>query len=62
MMGSQVNVMSEAAAVANRKTWRPLAITAGVAGILLAATIALWAYSGTTVFYEMILTGIAMCL
>ena len=53
--------MSEAATVATRRGWRPLAIIAGVVGILLAATTALWAYYGTAVFYEMILAGIAMC-
>jgi hypothetical protein len=32
-----------------------------VAGLLVAATIALWVHYGTAVFYEMILTGIAAC-
>ena len=40
---------------------RPL-IIAVVAGIVLAATAALWVYYGTAVFYEMILAGIAACL
>jgi hypothetical protein len=53
--------MSETATIANRSR-RPLALIAGVSGLLLAATTALWMYYGTTVFYEMILTGIAMCL
>jgi hypothetical protein len=39
-----------------------LAIGAGaVAGVLVAATIALWTYYGSAVFYEMILTGLAAC-
>jgi hypothetical protein len=37
-------------------------IVAAAAGILLAATAALWAHYGTAVFYEMILAGIATCL
>jgi len=41
----------------------PLAaiIAAGVAGLVLAATIALWAHYGSAVFYEMLLTGLAAC-
>jgi len=31
------------------------------AGLVLAATIALWVHYGTAVFYEMILSGIAAC-
>jgi len=31
-------------------------------GIVLAATVALWAHYGTAVFYEMIVAGIAACL
>jgi len=41
---------------------RPLMIAAGVGGVLLAATLALWLHYGTTVFYEMILAGLALCL
>jgi hypothetical protein len=36
-------------------------IAAGVAGLLLAMTIALWAHYGSAVFYEMLLTGLAAC-
>jgi hypothetical protein len=32
-----------------------------VIGLILAATVALWGYYGTAVFYEMILTGLAAC-
>ena len=53
--------MSEAATVTSRRSWRPLAATAAVAGVLMAATLALWAYYGTAVFYEIIAAGIAMC-
>jgi hypothetical protein len=41
---------------------RPLIIAAGVGGLVLAATLALWLHYGTAVFYEMILAGIALCL
>lgn len=41
---------------------RPLMLIAAAVGILLAATVALWAHYGTAVFYEMILAGIAACL
>jgi len=44
------------------RSWRPLAAIASVAGVLIAAALALWAYYGTAVFYEMIAAGIAMCL
>jgi hypothetical protein len=36
-------------------------IVAGVAGVLLAATVALWAHYGSAVFYEMIVAGLAAC-
>jgi len=41
---------------------RPLLIAAGVLGVLCAATLVLWAHYGTTVFYEMIVAGMAACL
>jgi len=41
---------------------RPLMIAAAAAGLLVAATLALWLHYGTTVFYEMILAGLALCL
>jgi hypothetical protein len=54
-------LMSEAATVPTRRSWRPLAIIAAVAGMMIAGTIVLWAHYGTAVFYEMIAAGIAMC-
>ena len=54
--------MSETATIVNGRSRRPLAIIAGVAGLLIAGGAVLWAYYGTAVFYEMILAGIAMCL
>lgn len=53
--------MTEAATVPPHRSWRPLAVAAGVAGVLIAGTLVLWAYYGTAVFYEMIAAGIAMC-
>jgi hypothetical protein len=54
--------MAEAATVTPRRNWRPLALVAVVAGVLIAATMVLWAYYGTAVFFELIAAGIAMCL
>ena len=54
--------MTETATVPTSRSWRPLAVVAGVAGVLIAGTLALWAYYGTAVFHEMILAGIAWCL
>jgi hypothetical protein len=53
--------MSESAAISNRRNWRPLAIVAGIIGVLVAGTVGLWGHYGTAVFYEMILAGIALC-
>ena len=36
-------------------------VAAGVSTMLVAAAGALWAYYGTAVFYEMIVTGLAYC-
>jgi hypothetical protein len=41
---------------------RPLALAAAVVLLVIAGTVALWAYYGTAVFYETILAGIAACL
>jgi hypothetical protein len=54
--------MSETATIATSRSWRPIVAGAGVAGVLIAGTLVLWAYYGTAVFFEMIAAGIAMCL
>lgn len=36
-------------------------VAAGVAGLLLATAIALWAHYGSAVFYEMLVAGLAAC-
>ena len=42
---------------------RPLVLTAAavVAGMLVAATAALWVYYGSTVFFEMVVAGLQAC-
>jgi len=40
---------------------RPLLAVAAVIGVLLAATLTLWAHYGTALFYEMVLAGFAAC-
>lgn len=40
---------------------RPMMAAAVIVGFMLAATLVLWAYYGTAVFYEMILAGLAAC-
>jgi len=49
---------SDMARVVARPVW--LAVAAG-AGMVAAATAALWAHYGTAVFYEMIQAGINAC-
>jgi hypothetical protein len=53
--------MTDAATVPSPRGWRLLVAIAGIAGVLIAGTLALWAYYGTAVFYEIIAAGIAMC-
>jgi hypothetical protein len=40
---------------------RPLVLVALLVGLLLAATLGLWAYYGTAVFFEMVRTGWLAC-
>jgi hypothetical protein len=40
---------------------RPVLAVAAVVGVLLAATLTLWAHYGTALFYEMLLAGFAAC-
>ena len=40
---------------------RPLVLVALVGGAMLAATIGLWVYHGTAVFFEMVRTGWVAC-
>ena len=49
------------AAVTDRRSLIPLVLVASLAGLMLAATIGLWAHYGTAVFFEMIRTGFVAC-
>jgi len=40
---------------------RPFLLVGAVAGVLIAATLVLWAHYGTAVFFEIIAAGIAAC-
>ncbi len=40
---------------------RPLLLLALIGGLVMAATLALWAYYGTAVFFEMVRTGWVAC-
>ena len=64
VIGMQVqgSVMSQPAASPKPRFSLSLAVAAATAAIVLAGTLALWAYYGTAVFYETILAGIAACL
>lgn len=53
--------MSDIPSVSTRYPSRATLIASAAAGLVVAATIALWARYGTAVFYEMILAGIAAC-
>ncbi len=39
----------------------PILIVSGLAGLLLAGTVGLWAHYGTTVFFEVVRAGIVAC-
>jgi hypothetical protein len=54
--------MPETVSAATPLSSRPLVVIAAAVGVLLAATLALWAHYGTAVFYEMIVAGLAACL
>ena len=53
--------MSEIPSASPRPASRAVYIASAAAGLLVAATVALWAHYGPAVFYEMILSGIAAC-
>ena len=40
---------------------RPLLLVGALAGVVVAATLALWAHYGTAVFFEIIAAGLAAC-
>jgi len=51
----------ETAAAPRHLLARPALVLGAVGGILLAGTIALWAYYGTAVFFEIVRAGVAAC-
>jgi hypothetical protein len=53
--------MAEIVSSPPRTMTRPLVLAAAVVGMLLAATLALWAHYGSAVFFEMIKAGLAAC-
>ena len=49
------------AIVSTARLSRPLLLVALLCGVIMAATLALWAYYGTAVFLEIVRTGWAAC-
>jgi hypothetical protein len=49
------------AIVSTAKLSRPLLLLALILGLIMAATLGLWAYNGTAVFFEIVRTGWAAC-
>ncbi|MGH6683227.1 MAG: hypothetical protein ACRECA_04755 [Pseudolabrys sp.] len=49
------------AIVSNERLSRPLLLLAVFGGLIMAATLALWAYYGTTIFLEAVRSGWAAC-
>ena len=50
-----------AALVSSVSVWRPVLVLGLAGGILLAATLSLWAYYGTAVFFEIVRSGWMAC-
>jgi len=53
--------MDMAAIISTASVSRPLLLIALLGGAMLAATLGLWAYYGTAVFFEMVRTGWVAC-
>jgi hypothetical protein len=60
-MQARGTAMPDSLAAITPRFSRPLAVVTAVVVLLLAGTVALWAYYGTAVFYETILAGLAAC-
>jgi hypothetical protein len=54
-------LMSDALSAARLRHSRSALIVGGGVAVLLAGTLALWAHTGTAVFYEMIVAGLNAC-
>ena len=50
-----------AAIISTAGVSRPLMLIALLGGAMFAASLGLWAYYGTTVFFEMVRTGFMAC-
>ena len=50
-----------AAIISTASVSRPLMLIALFCGAMLAATLGLWAYYGTAVFFEMVRSGLVAC-
>jgi len=50
-----------AAIISTAGVSRPLLLIALIGGAMLAGALGLWAYYGTTVFFEMVRTGFMAC-
>jgi len=50
-----------AAIISTASVSRPLMLIALIGGAMLAATLGLWAYYGTAVFFEMVRSGLVAC-
>ena len=50
-----------AAIISTASVSRPLMLIALLCGAMLAATLGLWAYYGTAVFFEMVRSGLVAC-
>jgi len=53
--------MPQLAVVTPRLVSRPLLLAGAIVGILIAATLVLWAHYGAAVFFEIIAAGFAAC-
>jgi hypothetical protein len=62
VMQAQAEIIAHEATPPRRRWSGSLSLAAAGVTLLLAATVALWAYYGTAVFYETILAGIAACI
>ena len=58
---AQGSLMTAQTPIAPVSMARPLAVLGAAAGLLTVAALGLWAWYGTTVFFEMLRAGFAAC-
>ena len=61
LKGLGQHAMPDAAVHSHRFASLPVLLVGAVCGVLVAATLVLWAHYGTAVFFEIIAAGIAAC-